>query len=176
MTWTSPFPAEPPTLLITDGPLTGDERAILLGMLARQRSCLLNVCAGLAPAQLAERAPAPSTLSLLGLVRHLTKVERIWLRQRAGGDTVAPLHGGVGDDSDFDDAYAAHAERDVEAYLAELTLADAALAGVPLDHEVDFRGRPMSVRAVLVHMNTEYARHLGHADMLRERIDGVTGR
>lgn len=176
VTWTSPLPAEPPTLPITDGPITGDERPILLGMLARQRSCLLNVCAGLTAEQLAQRALPPSTLSLLGLVRHLAKVERIWLRQRIAGEDVAALYGGPGDDSDFDDAAPADAERDVATFVAELPLADAALAGVPLDHEIDFRGRAMSVRAVLAHMHTEYARHLGHADMLRERVDGVTGR
>ncbi|MBN9112581.1 MAG: DUF664 domain-containing protein [Pseudonocardia sp.] len=176
VTWTSPFPAEPPTLPITDGPITGDERPILLGMLARQRSCLLNVCAGLTAEQLAERPLPPSTLSLLGLVRHLAKVERVWLRQRIAGEDVAPLYGGPGDDSDFDDADPAHAERDVATFVAELPLADAALASAPLDHEIDFRGRAMSVRAVLAHMHTEYARHLGHADMLRERVDGVTGR
>ncbi|GEL24923.1 hypothetical protein PSU4_38770 [Pseudonocardia sulfidoxydans NBRC 16205] len=176
VTWTSPFPTEPPALPITDGPITGDERPILVGMLARQRSCLLDVCAGLTPAQLAERALPPSTLSLLGLVRHLAKVERIWLRQRVAGEDVAPLYGGPGSDSDFDDADPTAAERDVAVFVAELPLADAALARVPLDHEIDFRGRAMSVRAVLLHMHTEYARHLGHADMLRERIDGVTGR
>ncbi|ODU03993.1 MAG: Mini-circle protein [Pseudonocardia sp. SCN 72-86] len=176
MTWTSPFPAQPPTLPITDGPITGDELPILLGMLARQRSCLVNVCAELTPAQLTERALPPSTLSLLGLVRHLAKVERIWLRQRIAGQDVAALYGGPGDDSDFDDADPAHAERDLATFVAELPLADAALAGSRLDDEIDFRGRSMSVRAVLLHMLTEYGRHLGHADMLRERVDGVTGR
>jgi uncharacterized damage-inducible protein DinB len=176
VTWTSPAPADAPAAPITDGPITGAERPILEGLLARQRASLLNVCAGLTAEQLAERALPPSTLSLLGLVRHLAKVERVWLRQRLAGEDVPALHGGPGDPGDFADAQPASAERDLATLVAEWPQADAALARVPIDHEIDFRGRAMSTRAVLLHLVTEYARHLGHADLLREAIDGVTGR
>ena len=80
MTWTAPSPPA-----CADGPLSGDDRPILEGFLAWQRSTLLNICAGLTAEQLAERPVPPSSLSLLGLVRHMAKVERIWFRQRAAG-------------------------------------------------------------------------------------------
>ena len=81
-----------------DGPTTGDDRPILEGYLGWQRATFLNICAGLTGDQLADRPIPSSTLSLLGLIRHLAKVERIWLRQRAVRDPVPPLfdprHGG----------------------------------------------------------------------------------
>src|ERR1700722_13399820 len=88
MAWTAPIPPE-----LADGPLVGDDRPILEGYLAWQRHTLLNLCAGLTGEQLARRAIPPSNLSLLGLVRHLGKVERIWLRQRAAGEAVGPMYG-----------------------------------------------------------------------------------
>jgi uncharacterized damage-inducible protein DinB len=175
VTWTSPAPA-PPAGPLADGPLTGDDRAVLEGYLAHQRATLLRICAGLTAEQLAARPVPPSTLSLLGLVRHLTKVERVWLRQRARGEDVPPLHGGPGDDTDFDAVDPVRAEQEVEALREEWRLADAAAAGVPFDHEIDFRGQPMSLRMVYLHLIGEYARHNGHADLLRQVIDGVTGR
>ena len=168
--WTSP----PPDLV--DGPMTGDDRGILEGYLAWQRSTLLNVCAGLNAEQLAERAMPPSTLSLLGLVRHLAKVERIWLRQRAAGQEVASLYGGPGNDTDFQEIDAARAEHEVELLRQEWRLADEAVASVPFTHEVDAEGYAMSLRIIYVHVIGEYARHNGHADLLREALDGVTGR
>jgi uncharacterized damage-inducible protein DinB len=155
--------------------MTGADRPILEGYLARQRTTLLRVCAGLTGAQLAARPVPPSTLSLLGLVRHLTKVERVWLRQRVAGQDVPPLHGGPGDDTDFDRADPASAEQEVQALREEWRLADAAVA-VPFIHEIDFRGEPMSLRMVYLHLIGEYSRHNGHADLLRQAIDGVTGR
>ncbi|MGH3743842.1 MAG: DUF664 domain-containing protein, partial [Mycobacteriales bacterium] len=83
MTWLAPTPPGMP-----EGPEAGPIRPILQGYLDWQRSTLLNICAGLTPEQLAERANPPSTLSLLGLVRHLTKVERTWLRLRVAGEAV----------------------------------------------------------------------------------------
>ncbi len=170
MTWTSPV-QEP-----FDGPMTGDDRAILEGYLAWHRATLLNVCAGLNGEQLASRPVPPSTLSLLGLVRHLTKVERVWLRKRVGGEDVPHLFGGPGDPTDFDDTDPARAELEVAALREEWRLADAAVAVVPFTHEIDFRGDAMSLRTVYVHLIGEYARHNGHADLLRQAIDGVTGR
>ena len=170
MSWTSPEPAP------VDEPLTGDERRMLQGVLDEQRATLLRVCAGLRPDQLAARAVPPSALSLLGLVRHMAKVERIWLRQRVGGQDVPALHGGPGDPADFADAAPEGAERDVVALVEEWRLADEAVVGVPSTREIDLRGSPMSLRRVLLHLIAEYARHNGHADLLREALDGVTGR
>jgi len=87
--------------------MTGDDRGIFEGYLAWQRTTLLNVCAGLTAEQLVGRALPPSTLSLLGLVRHLAKVERIWLRQLVAGQEVPSLYGGPGNDVDFQEIDAA---------------------------------------------------------------------
>ena len=170
MAWTSPAPET------VDGPTTGDDRAILEGYLAWQRMTLLNVCAGLGAEQLAARPVPPSTLSLQGLVRHLAKVERIWLRQRIAGQDVVPLYGGPGDDTDFKDVEAALANQEVEQLRQEWRLGDVAVAPIPFDYELDVSGYAMSVRMIYLHLIGEYARHNGHADLLRQALDGVTGR
>lgn len=170
VTWRSPAPAS------VRGPMIGDDRAILEGCLAWQRTTLLNVCAGLTAEQLAACPVPPSTLSLLGLVRHLAKVERIWFRHRVAGQDVPALYGGAGNDTDFEGIDSTHARREVDALHEEWRLADEAVAAVPFTHEVDVRGDLMSLRMIYVHMISEYARHNGHADLLRQAIDGVTGR
>ena len=171
MTWLSPTP-DP-----VDGPMTGDERPILQGMLDHHRTTLLNVCAGLTAEQLAERPLASSNLSLLGLVRHMAKVERIWLRKRVAVEDVEHLHNfEARDDTDFDQLDPADAPDAVESLRDEWALADRAVADIDLDHEVDVHGSAMSLRMVYVHLVQEYARHNGHADLLREALDGTTGR
>jgi uncharacterized damage-inducible protein DinB len=171
MTWTAPTPPAP-----VDGPLTGDDRAILEGFLASQRSVLLTICAGLTPEQLVEQAVPPSRLSLLGLVRHLAKVERIWLRQGAAGEEVEPMYDpSLGKDIDFEDLDPDRAAYDLSRYQKECELADAAVAELPFDHEFERKGETFSLRATYVHLISEYARHNGHADLLREKLDGVTG-
>jgi len=171
MTWTAPHP---PTL--TDGPLTGDDRPILEGFLAWQRGGLLTICAGLTGAQLARRAVPPSNLSLLGLVRHLAKVERIWFRQRVAGETVDPMYDPAsGKDADFDELDPALAEADFARFDEECRLADAAVAAMAFDDTFMLDGETYSLRLVYVHLISEYARHNGHADLLRERLDGTTG-
>ena len=117
-----------------------------------------------------------ATLSLLGLIRHLAKVERIWLRQRAAGQAIPPLYGGAGDDTDFAEIRAQDAEEEVAQLRDEWQQADQAVAGLPFDHAVDVHGEVMSLRMIYLHVIGEYARHNGHADLLREAIDGVTGR
>ncbi|WP_312858381.1 mycothiol transferase [Pseudonocardia pini] len=148
---------------------------MLQAQLDRRRATLLRICAGLTAEQLAAR-PLPSALSLLGLVRHLAKVDRVWLRQRVAGREIEPLHGGPGDPTDSAAADPARAADEVAALQAERAASDAAAAGVPLDREIDFRGEPTSVRTVYTFLLVEYARHNGHADLLREALDGVTGR
>jgi hypothetical protein len=171
MTWVAPKPPAAP-----DGPLVGD-RPILQGYLAWQRSTLLNICAGLTGEQLAERAAPPSNLSLLGLVRHLAKVERIWFRQRALGKPMTPMYDPAkGQDADFNDLDPALAPQDFARHAEECRLADAEVAGMALDDTFILDGEPCALRFVYVHMIHEYARHNGHADLLRERIDGTTGR
>ena len=162
----------------TDGAFAGDERATLDGFLDWYRDTLLDKCAGLTGEQLARRAVPPSSLSLLGLLRHMTEVERGWFRRRIGGQAASQVYcTAQRPDADFDDALPASAEADYAAYLRELDLARAAAAGQGLDkifvherHQAE-----MNVRWVYVHMIEEYARHVGHADLIRERIDGRTG-
>ena len=167
-TWTAPDVGLP------EGPLTGDERPILEGYVAWHRAYLLHKCAGLTGAQLALSSVPPSNLSLLGLVRHMTKVERVWFRQRFAGE---PVDNPFGEDktADFERGDPARAAADYARLTEEFKLADAAVANASLDDEFVHNGEAMSLRLIYLHMIEEYARHLGHADLLRERIDGATG-
>jgi hypothetical protein len=171
MTWTVPTPDLP------EGPMTGPDRPMLEGLLAWHRATLLHVCAGLTGEQLAARPLPASDLSLLGLVRHLAKVERTWFRIRVAGQDVPPLFDpALGKDADFALGTAEDAERAVAVLQEEVREAVAAVAGLGFDHAVVVHGEPMSLRMVHAHMIGEYARHNGHADLLRQHLDGVTGR
>ena len=163
-------------------PTRGDERATLSGFLRWQRATLELKCSGLDPADLARRSVEPSTMSLLGLVRHLADVERGWFRCiMAGQDTPPHFRSPTEPDGDFEGAVpdpAAVAEA-WEVWRAEAAFADQLVAEAP---DLDTTGKvpdawrgPMSLRWVLVHVIEEYARHNGHADLLRERIDGRLG-
>ncbi|MGW6393842.1 DinB family protein [Streptomyces sp. NPDC055103] len=161
-------------------PATGDERQMLVGFLADQRATLVLKCAGVTD-DLARRAAAPSTLSLLGLVRHLADVERHWFREILAGQTdAAPIFSSPADpDGDFDGATPdpAAVAAAWDAWHAAVAFAERFTAEAP-DLDVSahdpWRGT-VSLRWVLIHMIEEYARHNGHADLLRERIDGTTG-
>jgi hypothetical protein len=172
VTWIAPTPA------VADGPLTGPDRPMLESYLAWQRSVLLNVSAGLTGEQLARRPLPSSSLSLLGLVRHLTKVERTWFRIRAAGEDVAPVFDpALGPDYDFDATDPATAAEDFDRYDAECRACDEAARDMAFDDTFTLAdGGEMSLRMVYVHLIGEYARHNGHADLLREATDGVTGR
>ncbi|MEU5433547.1 DinB family protein [Streptomyces sp. NPDC020719] len=158
---------------------TVDERTMLADFLAAQRTTLELKCAGL-EAELSRRSVAPSTLSLLGLVRHLADVERRWFRQvLAGQDAPSRFASAANPDGDFDDAVAdpAVVAQAWEAWRAEVAFAEKFVAEAPdLDvvGEDTWRGT-VSLRWVVIHMIEEYARHNGHADLLRERIDGARG-
>jgi predicted RNA-binding Zn ribbon-like protein len=156
-------------------PLVADERAMLDAFLDSHRATLLIKCRGLSNAQLKLRSAEPSTLSLLGLVRHLTEVERSWFRRRVAGETgasVAPLYySEERPDDDFDATDAVEPSAVFATYLEEVERCRTAVAGTSLDTVVGER----SLRWVYLHMLEEYARHNGHADLLRERIDGATG-
>jgi len=170
MSWTAPEVARE-----FAEPFVGDERSMLEGWLDWQRLTLLRKCAGLTGEQLARREVPPSNLSLLGLIRHMAQVERTWFRERIGGEDLPRLHPTV--DADFDQAEAAGAEVDYATLLAEMSAGSAVTAGASLDDEftAPASGRTISVRWVYIHLIEEYARHNGHADLLRERVDGVTG-
>jgi uncharacterized damage-inducible protein DinB len=152
------------------------EREMLRDWLEWHRATLLRKCAGLDAAQLARRAVPPSNLSLLGLVRHMSDTERGWVRQFARGEQIPDLYYRAdAPDTDIEAADAASAEEDLEVYRAECRAVDDALAGVTLDDTFTFRDQPVSVRWMWQHLVEEYARHNGHADLLRQAIDGATG-
>ena len=158
-------------------PPDGDERELLLGWLAFQRDALAAKCDGLSPDELVAAAALPSRLTLLGLVRHLTEMERIYATHAVG--PPGPLHFVYGDyddegpEWDFD-VEAALVEQSMAAWGRERAAADEAIAArESLDDASGANGR--SLRWNLLKLIGEYARHNGHADLLRERIDGVTG-
>jgi hypothetical protein len=163
----------------TEPELVADERASLEQWLDYHRATLLKKCAGLDEQRLKARPLAPSGLSLLGLVRHLTEVERWWFRMHAAQLDLEFPYDPEGVGLDFDDLDTADAAANIEAYLAECAASRAAVAGLSLEDVVPSRGhhpeRVRNLRWIFVHMIEEYARHNGHADLLREAIDGETG-
>jgi hypothetical protein len=175
MTWTAP------AIERRLEPFVGDERAQLQGWLDFHRDTLLFKCAGLDRDRLVEAAVPPSALTLLGLVRHMAEVERAWFRIRSGGQDLPALYCSDADpDGDLLDIASADPEKDFATFRAECALADEAARDLPLEHTfVRMRGgkvpTTISLRWVYLHMIEEYARHNGHADLLRERIDGTTG-
>lgn len=157
-----------------DGASPDGELATLLDFLADYRLTLRMKCEGLDAEQLARRSVPPSTMSLLGLVRHLVEVERDWRNWISDGDPLPKLYGER--DADFDGAVADQAV--VDAAYADLereqAATDAALAAHPdLGERLGKDG--VAVRELMVHRVEEYARHCGHADLLRECIDGRVG-
>ncbi len=142
------------------------------------RHTLLAKCAGLSADDVRRRPIPPSSLSLLGLVRHLADVERVWFRRRVAGQQIDDLFFTEEEpDRDFDGAATADAAADFATYRHEVELARAAAATRSLDDTFFHaaREKELSVRWVYLHMIEEYARHNGHADLLRECIDGATG-
>ena len=156
------------------------ERATLAEYLRRYRLTMEMKCADLDAAQLASRSVPPSTMSLLGLIRHMADVERYWFRRVMAQSDAPPLYwsedvpdadwlGAVADPALVDDAWRAWRG---EVAFAEKFVADSPDLGVK-GFEPD--GSSPVLRPVLVHMIEEYARHCGHADLLRERVDGRIG-
>ncbi|MBO0889312.1 MAG: DinB family protein [Acidothermales bacterium] len=173
MTWIAPDVARP-----DDYPAGRDkpEQEMLRDWLDWHRSTLLRKCAGLDATQLASRAVPPSNLSLLGLVRHMSDTERGWARQARRGEQVPDMYYRPdAPDADFEEADPASAEDDFERYRAECRAVDAALERAKLDDTFTFRDKTISVRWMWQHLVEEYARHNGHADLLREVLDGSTG-
>jgi hypothetical protein len=143
------------------------------------RATLLMKCEGLTSAQLRTRSAEPSTLTLVGLVRHMSDVERGWFRRNAAGESV-DFHYSTDEapEADFE-VDSADASADIAHFVAECQRCREATAHMTLDEVVPSRGhhpeRTRNVRWIYLHMIEEYARHNGHADLLRERIDGATG-
>jgi uncharacterized damage-inducible protein DinB len=171
VTWTAPDITRP------EGALDTDEGTLLRGLLDFHRSTLLMKCAGLTGEQLGQRSVEESTLSLHGLIRHLAKVERIWFRERLHGEPVERLYSTADHkDADFDLTDPGQAEADYARLVEAMAQSRTASGGLPLDTLLaESGGEPASLRFVFVHMIGEYQRHNGHADILRQRIDGITG-
>ncbi|MEH1016804.1 DinB family protein [Micromonospora sp. CPCC 206060] len=172
MTWTAPDVTRPTT------PTLGDERTMLDGWLDHHRQTLLSKCAGLTAEQLRIPSVEPSGLTLLGLVRHMADNERWWFRMNVAGEPIDSLYGNGDDpDEDLNDIHDADAEADLAILVEEVAAARAAVAGRSLDDTYGYlrSGEEINLRWTYVHMIEEYARHAGHADLIRERIDGVTG-
>ena len=150
------------------------ELPTLMEYLSDYRATLLMKCEGLDAEQLARRSVPPSTMSLLGLLRHLAEVERDWRNWISPGEPAPPLYGGGG--GDFDGAVPDQAS--VDAAYADLAREQAATDAVLAEHP-DLGERlgkdRVAVRDLLVHRIEEYARHCGHADLLRECVDGRVG-
>jgi len=161
--------AEPPT--------TADERATLTAFLDYHRATLAWKCEGVTDAQLRERGVPPSALSLLGLIRHLADVERSWFRRGFAGEKVDLLYYTAEDpDVDFEGVDGGSIEEAFAAWRGECERSRAIVAATPsLDATFQTGARARSLRWLLCDMIAEYARHNGHADLLRERLDGSRG-
>jgi uncharacterized damage-inducible protein DinB len=163
-------------------PPHADERAMLESWLEFHRATLALKCAGLDDRQLRTASVAPSSMTLLGLVQHLTEVERNWFQRVFAGRDVPLVHV-----SETGDSFALAPDRSADEVLAawrtEVARSRAAIVAASLDDPGELSAqlaahvgsREVSLRWILVHLIEEYARHNGHADLLRERIDGATG-
>jgi uncharacterized damage-inducible protein DinB len=160
-----------------DLPRNTDERTTLLSFLEWQRATLARKCEGLTAEQLRERSAPPSTLSLLGLVRHMADVERGWFRRTLAQEDVPVIYSSDADpDGEFDNVDSADADEAFATWRAECAKARELVAARGLDDTGRQRqGNVVSMRWILVHMVEEYSRHNGHADLLRQRIDGAVG-
>jgi uncharacterized damage-inducible protein DinB len=155
------------------------EKAVLAEYLDRYRMTFEMKCEGLSAEQLATRSVPPSTMSLLGLVRHLARVEHSWTRRvfegqielerlyRTEEDPDLDFNGAAPDDAVVADAW--------DTWHREVAHSRTVYADLDLDALVDVHGEAGQTRDVVVHLVEEYARHVGHADLLRECIDGRTG-
>ncbi|MCI3278774.1 DinB family protein [Streptomyces cylindrosporus] len=160
---------------------TADERTMLEGWLKYHRQTLAWKCEGLTDAQLRTAAVEPSSLSLMGLVRHMAEVERGWFRVVVGAEEEAgPIY--YTDEDPDGEFHLTEEDTWAEAYAtwqAQIEAARRHAAGFGLDDITKGRhprsGEQFNLRWIYTHMIEEYARHNGHADLIRERIDGATG-
>jgi hypothetical protein len=143
-----------------------DERALLDGWLDYYRATIIHKCAGLRPEQLTMRSCPPSTMSLIGLVRHLTEMERAYVHRLVEPDLPMRYVTENSPDADFDDVLPDAVEADLRIFDEHGARSREVMAARPLDHEL---------RWTYLYLIKEYSRHCGHADLLRQPIDGATG-
>ncbi|MEQ4206247.1 DinB family protein [Actinopolymorpha sp. B17G11] len=160
-------------------PLNADERSTLEAWLDFHRTTLAIKCAGLDDAQAATPSTPPSTFTLTGLVQHMAEVERNWFRRVFAGEHAPPIYDPEADpdgpDGGFDVAEGATLKEALATWSSEIAAARERCAKHPLTDTGRFMDQDVSLRWIYVHMIEEYARHNGHADLLRERIDGAIG-
>jgi uncharacterized damage-inducible protein DinB len=165
--------SEPVTPLPESKAFGEDERSVLLGYLTFHRTILARKIEGVSDDDARRAACPPSALTLLGLIRHMTDVERWWFRRVQQAEDVPGI---FDDDEEWrvpEDASVADALR---GYWDEIAVVDGYLADAHMDHlNENLEGGSHTLRRTIVHMIEEYARHCGHADLLREAIDGTTG-
>jgi uncharacterized damage-inducible protein DinB len=168
------------TISRTEPATNTDERSTLEGFLDYHRQTLEMKCSGLDDAQLRTASVPPSELSLMGLVRHMAEVERSWFRRVLADDDAGPIY--YSDEDRDGEFHLTDADTWEDAYTTwqdEIAAARSNAARFALDDTSAGRSRlteePITLRWIYTHMIEEYARHNGHADFLRERIDGATG-
>lgn len=155
------------------------ERDCLVSYLEHYRTTLALKCDGLTPEQLATKAVPPSNISLLGLVRHMARVEHSWARRVFEGQAgLVRLFAEPEEDAGFNfpEVGSRLVDEANQAWQAEMAHARTVFGGLELDAlVVDVHGDQVEVRDVIVHLIEEYARHCGHADLVREVVDGRVG-
>jgi hypothetical protein len=158
-------------------PITGGEGPMLTAWLEYQRSTLLWKCDSLEGDQLVRPAVPPSPLTLLGLVRHMTYVEWYWFAHLfTGSSDPSPFSLEEDPDADFNDLRPSAAAADFDGFTRQCEVSRVILGNAPgLDSVAASPDRPVSLRWIMIHMIEEYARHNGHADLLREQVDGSVG-
>ncbi|MET7804812.1 DinB family protein [Micromonospora chersina] len=159
-------------------PLLAGERETLRAFLDFHRATLALKCEGLTDEELRRQSSPPSTLSLLGLVRHMAEVERTWFRRVINAEDIPLVWSAAGDFQEAYDASASSRSEAFEAWQREVEHArrierEAESLDVT-GHQARW-GEDVSLRLVMLHMMHEYARHNGHADFLREAVDGTVG-
>jgi hypothetical protein len=160
-------------------PFLDQDRPSLAAWLEFYRRTLPIKVGGLTPEQLCQRSVPPSTMSLIGIVRHLAQVEQYWFANVVSGTELPMLYSSADDaDAEFNDVSPQTALDDLARYHAELPRSRAAAARITdLDAPLPGRrhGQLLNLRWIYLHMIEEYARHLGHVDLIRECVDGSTG-
>lgn len=160
-------------------PFNADERTTLEGWLDFHRATLTIKCDGLDDQDAAVASVPPSDFTLTGLVQHMAEVERNWFRRVLAGEQVPPIYDPQADpsgpDGGFELAEGATLSDALQTWRHEVDRARKYCAERDLAETGRFMGQEVSLRWIYVHMIEEYARHNGHADLLRERIDGTTG-
>jgi Protein of unknown function (DUF664) len=160
-------------------PLNADERTTLEAWLDFYRTTFALKCDGLEDPQLRTAAAPPSPLTLLGLVQHMAEVERNWFRRVLARESAPPIYDPTADpsghDGGFDVSEQSSCRHAVAMWHSEITHARANCESRDLDDTSPFMGAQVTLRWIYIHMIGEYARHCGHADLIRESIDGATG-